>query len=134
MNEMNGKIIGRKPLCCCGSEHNFLKLDHLLRCHLCHQVLLHTILEDLDLLILNRLYFSQGGPGLFPQPAAYGFQPQLLSGMSPGVSPNFMMPYPLHQCLYRIIYLYVSNSCHSVYQEESVQRPISAFYDLYDIF
>ncbi|KAI3835819.1 hypothetical protein MKX03_013415, partial [Papaver bracteatum] len=37
-------------------------------------------------------------------------------------------------CLYRIIYLYVSNSRHSVYQEESVQRPISAFYDLYDIF
>ncbi|KAI3892446.1 hypothetical protein MKX03_012664, partial [Papaver bracteatum] len=58
-------------------------------------VLLHTILEDLDLLILNRLYFSQGGPGLVPQPAAYGFQPQLFSGMRPGVSPNFMMPYPL---------------------------------------
>ncbi|KAI3843284.1 hypothetical protein MKX03_013465 [Papaver bracteatum] len=154
---------------------------------------------------------GQGGPGLVPQPAAYGFQPQLFPGMRPGVSPNFMMPYPLQlrvawakngcqeswdptasdsttssivvffhmfcllkylkkiaekmggasgaelknwclpavleeyqrfagpkamptdmifienygtsrlsQCLYRIIYLYVSNSCHSVYQEESV--------------
>ncbi|KAI3945871.1 hypothetical protein MKW98_023145 [Papaver atlanticum] len=37
------------------------------------------------------MYFSQGGPSLVQQPAAYGFQPQLLPGMRPGVSPNFMM-------------------------------------------
>lgn len=42
----------------------------------------------------QQMYYGQGNPGLAPpQPAGYGFQPQLMSGMRPGMGPNFLMPY-----------------------------------------
>lgn len=42
----------------------------------------------------QQVYFGQGNPGLVPpQPAGYGFQPQLMSGMRPSMGPNFLMPY-----------------------------------------
>lgn len=45
----------------------------------------------------QQLYFGQGTPGLMPtQPAAYGFQQQLVPGMRP-VAPNFIMPYQLQR-------------------------------------
>lgn len=46
----------------------------------------------------QQVYYGQGTPGLIPpQPAGYGFQQQLLPGMRPGVSPNFIMPYHLQR-------------------------------------
>ncbi|OIW01421.1 hypothetical protein TanjilG_25717 [Lupinus angustifolius] len=46
----------------------------------------------------QQLYYGQGTPGLIPpQPAGYGFQQQLVPGMRPGVSPNYIMPYQLQR-------------------------------------
>ena len=46
----------------------------------------------------QQLYYGQGGPGMIhPQPAGYGFQQQLLPGIRPGVTPNYIMPYNLQR-------------------------------------
>lgn len=42
----------------------------------------------------QQLYFGQGTPGMIPpQHAGYGFQQQLMPGVRPGVTPNYIMPY-----------------------------------------
>uniref|UniRef100_A0A1D1XZY9 Polyadenylate-binding protein n=1 Tax=Anthurium amnicola TaxID=1678845 RepID=A0A1D1XZY9_9ARAE len=45
----------------------------------------------------QQLYFGQGAPGVITQPAAYGYQQQLVPGIRPGMNPNYMMPYHLHR-------------------------------------
>lgn len=47
---------------------------------------------------LQQLYYGQGSPGLLhPQPAGYGYQQQLIPGIRPGVTPNYIMPYNLQR-------------------------------------
>ncbi|KAI3996233.1 hypothetical protein MKX01_026701 [Papaver californicum] len=107
LNEMNGKIIGRKPLYVAVAQR---KDDRKARLQAqFSQVRAPVAMAPLPPGIAayhlggprpphpQQIYFSQGGPSLVPQPAAYGFQPQLLPGMRPGVAPNFMMPYPLQR-------------------------------------
>lgn len=107
LNEMNGKIIGRKPLYVAVAQR---KDDRKARLQAqFSQARPPVVMAPLPPGIAayhlggprpphpQQMYFSQGGPGLVPQPAAYGFQPQLLPGMRPGVAPNFMMPYPLQR-------------------------------------
>ncbi|MCL7041669.1 hypothetical protein MKW94_017648, partial [Papaver nudicaule] len=107
LNEMNGKIIGRKPLYVAVAQR---KDDRKARLQAqFSQVRPPVAMSPLPPGIAayhlggprpphpQQMYFSQGGPGLVPQPAAYGFQPQLLPGMRPGVAANFMMPYPLQR-------------------------------------
>ncbi|MBA0867807.1 hypothetical protein Goshw_004477 [Gossypium schwendimanii] len=46
----------------------------------------------------QQLYYGQGSPGLLhPQPAGYGYQQQLIPGIRPGVTPNYIMPYNLQR-------------------------------------
>ncbi|XP_026391595.1 polyadenylate-binding protein 3-like [Papaver somniferum] len=107
LNEMNGKIIGRKPLYVAVAQR---KDDRKARLQAQFSqarppVAMAPLPPGIAAYHLGgprpphprQMYFSQGGPGLVPQPAAYGFQPQLLPGMRPGVAPNFMMPYPLQR-------------------------------------
>ncbi|OVA17016.1 RNA recognition motif domain [Macleaya cordata] len=105
LNEMNGKIVGRKPLYVAMAQRKEERKARL-------QAQFAQVRAPVGMAPLppgmaafhpggprvahpQQLYFSQGTPGLVPpQPAAYGFQHQLLPGIRPGVPPSFMMPYP----------------------------------------
>ncbi|MCL7028801.1 hypothetical protein MKW94_030784, partial [Papaver nudicaule] len=108
LNEMNGKIIGRKPLYVAVAQRKVtgrpgFRLAQFSQAR--PPVAMSPLPPGIAAYHLGgpsppnpqQMYFSQGGPGLVPQPAAYGFQPQMLPGMRPGVAPIFMMPYPLQR-------------------------------------
>ncbi|KAK7848994.1 polyadenylate-binding protein 3 [Quercus suber] len=95
LNEMSGKMIGRKPLFVAVASakkigrlsfrHVLLKYEHLVGWHLC---LRDIILGHRDL---------PRNSCILVKPAGYGFQQQLLPGMRPGVAPNYIMPYHLQR-------------------------------------
>ncbi|KAG7942890.1 hypothetical protein I3843_15G010400 [Carya illinoinensis] len=107
LDEMNGKMIGRKPLYVAVAQRKEDRKARL-QAHF-SQIQAHGGMAPLPSGIpgfhpgaprfaSQQLYFGQGNPGLIPpQPAGYGFQQQLLPGMRPGVSPNFIMPYHLQR-------------------------------------
>ncbi|KAF8403598.1 hypothetical protein HHK36_011702 [Tetracentron sinense] len=107
VNEMNGKMIGRKPLYVAVAQRREERKARL-------QAQFAQIRTPGGMAPLpsgmpgfhpgtprlapQQLYFGQGTPGLIPpQPAGYGFQQQLLPGIRPGVAPNFLMPYHLQR-------------------------------------
>ncbi|KAK7315387.1 hypothetical protein VNO77_33933 [Canavalia gladiata] len=107
LNEMNGKMIGRKPLYVAVAQRKEERKARL-------QAQFSQIQAPGGIATLpagipgyhpgaprlapQQLYFGQGTPSLIPpQPAGYGFQQQLLPGMRPGVAPNFIMPYHLQR-------------------------------------
>ncbi|XP_062023472.1 polyadenylate-binding protein 3 [Rosa rugosa] len=107
LNEMNGKMIGRKPLYVAVAQRKEERKARL-------QARFAQIRAPGGMTSLpsgipgfhpgaprlspQQLYFGQGTPGLLPhQPAGYGFQQQILPGMRPGVAPNFIMPYHLQR-------------------------------------
>ncbi|KAM5562152.1 polyadenylate-binding protein 3 [Rosa sericea] len=107
LNEMNGKMIGRKPLYVAVAQRKEERKARL-------QARFAQIRAPGGMTPLpsgipgfhpgaprlspQQLYFGQGTPGLLPhQPAGYGFQQQILPGMRPGVAPNFIMPYHLQR-------------------------------------
>ncbi|TKY46112.1 Polyadenylate-binding protein 3 [Spatholobus suberectus] len=107
LNEMNGKMIGQKPLYVAVAQR---KEDRKARLQAQFSQMqapggiapLPTGIPGYHpgapRLAPQQLYFGQGTPGLVPpQPAGYGFQQQLLPGMRPGVAPNFIMPYHLQR-------------------------------------
>ncbi|KAK9271471.1 hypothetical protein L1049_027062 [Liquidambar formosana] len=108
MNEMNGKMIGRKPLYVAVAQRKEERKARL-QAHFSQirapggvaplpsgMTGFHPAAPRLP--PQQQLYFGQGAPGLIsPQPAGYGFQQQLLPGIRPGVAPNFMMPYHLQR-------------------------------------
>ncbi|GAB4861079.1 Polyadenylate-binding protein 5 [Ancistrocladus abbreviatus] len=107
MNEMNGKMIGRKPLYVAVAQRKEERKAKL-QAHFA-QLRVQGGVPSLPSglpgfhpgaprLAPQQLYFGQGNPGLIsPQPAGYGFQQQILPGMRPGVAPNFIMPYHLQR-------------------------------------
>lgn len=107
LTEMNGKMLGRKPLYVAVAQRKEERKARL-------QARFAQIRAPGGMTPLpsgipgyhpgaprlapQQLYFGQGTPGLLPpQPAGYGFQQQLLPGMRPGVAPNFIMPYHLQR-------------------------------------
>ncbi|KAF3447375.1 hypothetical protein FNV43_RR12561 [Rhamnella rubrinervis] len=107
LNDMNGKMIGRKPLYVAVAQRKEERKARL-------QAQFAQIRAPGGMAPLpsgvpgfrpgaprlapQQVYFGQSTPGLMPpQPAGYGFQQQLLPGMRPGVGPNFIMPYHLQR-------------------------------------
>ncbi|KAM7507952.1 hypothetical protein LguiA_018405 [Lonicera macranthoides] len=107
LNEMNGKMIGRKPLYVAVAQRKEERRARLQAQFA--QVRAPGAITPLPTgipgfhpgaprLAPQQIYFGQGTPGLIPpQPAGYGFQQQLLPGIRPGVAPNFIMPYQLQR-------------------------------------
>ncbi|KAL6984242.1 hypothetical protein U1Q18_017621 [Sarracenia purpurea var. burkii] len=107
LNEMNGKMIGRKPLYVAVAQRREERRAQL-QAHFSHLQAPGALAPlppgrpgfhpGTPRLAPQQFYFSQGVPGLLPpQPAGYGFQQQVLPGMRPGVAPNFIMPFQLQR-------------------------------------
>ncbi|XP_054785821.1 polyadenylate-binding protein 3-like isoform X2 [Prosopis cineraria] len=106
LNEMNGKMVGRKPLYVAVAQRK--EERKALQAHFA-QIRAPGRITPLPAgipgyhpgtprLAPQQLYYGQGTHGLIPpQPAGFGFQQQLLPGMRPGVAPNFIMPYQLQR-------------------------------------
>lgn len=107
LDEMNGKMIGRKPLYVAVAQRKEERKVRL-------QAQFSQVRAPGGIAPLSpgipgfhpgaprfpsqHLYFGQGNPGMLPpQPMGYGFQQQLLSGMRPGVAPNFIVSYQLQR-------------------------------------
>ncbi|XP_077220325.1 poly(A)-binding protein 5 [Tasmannia lanceolata] len=107
VNEMNGKMIGGKPLYVAVAQRKEERKARLqahfaqLRAPGAMTPVMPSSLPGFHpgapRLGPHQLYFGQGAGLIPPQPAGYGFQPQLLPGIRPGVPPNFMMPYHLQR-------------------------------------
>ncbi|KAK7357157.1 hypothetical protein VNO80_16440 [Phaseolus coccineus] len=107
LNEMNGKLIGRKPLYVAVAQRKEERKAHL-QAHFA-QIRTSGGMTPLPAgipvyhpgaprLAPQQLYFGQGTPGFIPpQPAGYSFQQQILPGMRPGFAPNFITPYHLQR-------------------------------------
>ncbi|KAG6602210.1 Polyadenylate-binding protein 5, partial [Cucurbita argyrosperma subsp. sororia] len=103
LNELNGKMKGRKPLYVAVAQHKEERKARLQAQFA--QARAAGAISSLPSgipgfhpgaprLAPQQLYYGQGNPGLVPsQPAGYGFQTQLMTGMRPGMGPNFIMPY-----------------------------------------
>ncbi|XP_021836389.1 polyadenylate-binding protein 2 isoform X2 [Spinacia oleracea] len=107
LNEMNGKMIGKKPLYVAIAQRKEERKARLqaqfAQAHLQGGLTplatgMHGFYPGSPRLSPQQLYFGQGAPGMLsPHPAGYGFQQQLLSGIRPGVAQNFMMPFPVQR-------------------------------------
>ncbi|CAK7346720.1 unnamed protein product [Dovyalis caffra] len=106
LNEMNGKMIGKKPLYVAVAQRRDERKARL-QAHFAQIRApgLSPLPSGLPgyhpgtpRLAPQQLYFGQGTPGMMPpQPAGYGFQQQVLPGMRAGVGPNFVMPYQMQR-------------------------------------
>ncbi|XP_027366152.1 polyadenylate-binding protein 3 [Abrus precatorius] len=106
LNEMNGKLLGRKPLYVAVAQRKEERKARL-QAHFA-QIRSPNGMTPLPTgipgyhpgtprLAPQQMYYGQGTPGFIPpQPAGYGFQHQILPGMR-GVAPNFIMPYQLQR-------------------------------------
>ncbi|KAG6624170.1 polyadenylate-binding protein 3-like [Carya illinoinensis] len=105
LEEMNGRMIGRKPLYVAVAQRKEDRKAQL-QAHF-SQIRAHSGMAQMPVGIAGfhpggprfspqHLYFGQGNPGLLP-PQPFGFQQQLFHGMRPGIAPNFMMPYHLQR-------------------------------------
>lgn len=106
LKEMNGKMIGRKPLYVAVAQRREERRAHL-EAHF-SQVQAQGGMAPLPTgmpgfhpatprLAPQQFYYGQGPALLSPQPAGYGFQQQVFPGMRPGVAPNFIMPFQLQR-------------------------------------
>ncbi|KAL8514268.1 hypothetical protein ACS0TY_013402 [Phlomoides rotata] len=103
LNKMNGKMIGRKHLYVAVAQRREERKAWL-QAHFAQTRSpgamspisgFHTSAPTR--LGHQPLYFSQVGPGIIPQPPAYGFQQPPLPGLQSGVPSNFVMPFQLQQ-------------------------------------
>ncbi|KAJ4953483.1 hypothetical protein NE237_030315 [Protea cynaroides] len=105
VSEMNGKMIGRKPLYVNVAQRKEERKARLqaqfsqLRAPGAIAPVPSGMpgFHPAPRLAPQQLYFGQGTGLIPPQPAGYGFQQQLLPGIRPGVAPNFIMPYHLQR-------------------------------------
>ncbi|XP_043694320.1 polyadenylate-binding protein 3-like isoform X2 [Telopea speciosissima] len=105
VSEMNGKMIGRKPLYVAVAQR---KEERKARLQAQFSQMrapggMAPVASGIPgfhpgpRLAPQQLYFGQGTGLIPPQPAGYGFQQQLLPGIRPGVAPNFLLPYHLQR-------------------------------------
>ncbi|XP_059453528.1 polyadenylate-binding protein 3 [Corylus avellana] len=105
LDEMNGKMIGRKPLYVAVAQHKEERKARL-QAHFA-QIRAPGGMAPLSPGIpgfhpgaprfaSQHMYFGQSNPGMLP-PQPYGFQQQLLPGMRPGVAPNYVVSYHLQR-------------------------------------
>ncbi|KAL5703565.1 hypothetical protein ACHQM5_022098 [Ranunculus cassubicifolius] len=103
VTEMNGKMIGSKPLYVAlaqRKEDRKAKLTaHFAQNHA--PVSMTPVPSGMPgfhpggpRIVPQPLYFGHGAHGFLPQ-SPYGFQQQLIPAMRPGVGPNFLVPYAL---------------------------------------
>ncbi|KAE9611375.1 hypothetical protein Lal_00011575 [Lupinus albus] len=107
LNEMNGKLIGKKPLYVAVAQRKEERKARLQAQF--SQIRAPSGMAPLPAgisgyhpgaprLAPQQLYFGQGTSGFIPpQPAGFGFQQQIMPAMRPGVAPNFIMPYQLQR-------------------------------------
>ncbi|QCD94435.1 polyadenylate-binding protein [Vigna unguiculata] len=94
MNEMNGKIIGQKPLYVAVAQRKEERKANL-QAQFSHMQIAPF---SAGITGYHPAYFGPGTTGFVsPQATGYGFQPQVLPQSMRGVPPNFMMPYPLQR-------------------------------------
>ncbi|CAL9753932.1 unnamed protein product [Musa acuminata subsp. burmannicoides] len=103
INGLNGKMVGKKPLYV-GIFQRREERRAMLQAHFARLNSPGALAPAMPTmpgyhpvpsrLAPQQLYFGQGVSSLMPsQPAGYGYQPQLIPGIRPGVVPNYMMPY-----------------------------------------
>ncbi|ESQ28031.1 hypothetical protein EUTSA_v10018219mg [Eutrema salsugineum] len=112
LNEMNGKMIGRKPLYIALAQRKEERRNHLqnLFSHMRPGGAVSPMPSAMPGLHhhppggpitgpIHPMYIGQNGQGMVPsQPMGYGYQLQFMPGVRPGAGPaNFMMPYPLQR-------------------------------------
>ncbi|CAN6455965.1 unnamed protein product [Victoria cruziana] len=108
--EMNGKMIGKKPLYVAPAQRkeerrarlqaHFAQLQTPAGVAPAMASSLPAFHPGAPRLAPPQLFYGQGAHGMLPPgPAGYGFQQQLLPGIRPGVGqiPNFIMPYNLQR-------------------------------------
>ncbi|CAI8604292.1 unnamed protein product [Vicia faba] len=101
LKEMNGKLVGRKPLFVAVAQRKEERKAQLQAqfAQIRATAGMATMATGIfgygsPRLAPQQLYYGQGTPGFIPsQPAGFGFQPQILPGMRPVVAPNFAMPF-----------------------------------------
>ncbi|KAF5189449.1 Polyadenylate-binding protein [Thalictrum thalictroides] len=106
VTEMNGKMIGKKPLYVAVAQR---KEERKARLQAQFAQIRTPGMAPVPFgvpgfhpggprLGLQQLYFGQGSPGSIPpQAAGYAFQQHILPGLRPGIAPNYMMPYHLQR-------------------------------------
>ncbi|KAL8132985.1 hypothetical protein AgCh_008450 [Apium graveolens] len=105
MNEMNGTMIGKKPLYVAVAHRKDERRAHLQAqfaqirapgAMAPFPARMHGFHPGAPRLPHQSLYYGQGTPAFVPPHlAGYGFQQQLIPGIRPGVPPSFVMP-PYH--------------------------------------
>ncbi|EFH65105.1 hypothetical protein ARALYDRAFT_339396 [Arabidopsis lyrata subsp. lyrata] len=113
LSEMNGKMIGRKPLYVAFAQRKEERRAHLqtLFTHIRSPGTMSPIPSPMPGFHHHppggpmsgphhpTMYIGQNGQGLVPpQPMGYGYQVQFMPGVRPGAGPaNYMMPFPLQR-------------------------------------
>lgn len=111
VSEMNGKMVGRKPLYVALAQRKEERRARLqaqfaqMRAPITVTPALPTSLSayhhpGAPRLAPQQLFYGQGPHGLIPpQPAGFGYQQQLLPGIRPGMAqmPNFLLPFHLQR-------------------------------------
>jgi len=111
VSEMNGKMVGRKPLYVALAQRKEERRARLqaqfaqMRAPITVTPALPTSLSayhhpGAPRLAPQQLFYGQGPHGLIPpQPAGFGYQQQLLPGIHPGMAqmPNFLLPFHLQR-------------------------------------
>ncbi|CAH8331614.1 unnamed protein product [Eruca vesicaria subsp. sativa] len=101
MNEMNGKMIGRKPLYIAIAQRKEERRTRL-------QTMFSQMRPNAPMGGFphhptggphHQMYIGQNGQGMVPsQPMGYGYQLQFMPGVRPGAGPaNYMMPYSVQR-------------------------------------
>ncbi|BAU01830.1 hypothetical protein LR48_Vigan10g186600 [Vigna angularis] len=91
LDEMNGKIIGQKPLYVAVAQRKEERKANL-QAQFSHMQIAAGITG------YHQAYFGPGTPGFVsPQATGYGFQPHVLPQSMRGVAPNYIMPYHLQR-------------------------------------
>lgn len=107
VQEMNGKMVGKKPLYVAiaqRKEERKARLQaHFAQIRTPGPIAPPPLQSSLPgypgaARVPPPIYFGQGGPSVIhPQPSGYGFPQQIIPGIRPGVNPSFMVPYHLQR-------------------------------------
>ncbi|KAL2455984.1 Polyadenylate-binding protein 5 [Forsythia ovata] len=140
LNEMNGKMIGRKPLYAAVAQRKEERKAWLQ----VHFAQMRTPVGMLPLpgmpgfhlgaprLAPQQLYFGQVGPVMPPQAAGYGFQQQHMPGVRTD-PPNFIMPFQRQRQGQPGQHMGPRRGGNAQYQQQQVQRNLNQGFSRYMI-